>query len=168
MTLQPGTTIMATDSGYCPISVSEQGHLEAVGTSESPVTFTSTSDSSPGQWTSICVGGSAHFDQAEFRYSQFNLDIWGPTGGEVFIENSAIISSTRYGVWTYPDAIHRLRMSNVVFSGNVRNRVLLDTDNNHSGNSLVDDVTLTAQPGLEGYEFNQKLGLIPRSLLRLS
>lgn len=151
MTLQPGTTIMATDSGYCPISVAEQGHLEAVGTSEAPVTFTSTSDSSPGEWGDICVAGSAHFDWTEFRYGLFNLDIWGPMGGEVFIENSAIISSSLYSVWAYADSIHRLRMSNVTFSGNARNRVLIDTD---SGNSLVNDVTLTAQPGLEGYEFN--------------
>ncbi|MEJ2750043.1 MAG: hypothetical protein P8183_19375, partial [Anaerolineae bacterium] len=154
MTLQPGATIMATDSGYCPISVAEQGHLEAVGTSEAPVTFTSTSDSGPGEWTSICVSGSAHFDQAEFRYGQFNVDISGSTGGDVFIENSTIISSSLYGLWTYAESIHRLHMSNVTFSGNAQNRVLIDTNNNYSGNSLVKDVTLTAQPGLEGYEFN--------------
>ncbi|MCB9420389.1 MAG: hypothetical protein H6667_11335 [Ardenticatenaceae bacterium] len=152
MTLQPGVTIMATDSGYCPISVAEQGHLEAVGTSEAPVTFTSTSDFGPGEWTSICVAGAAHFDHAEFRNGMFNLDIWGPTGGEVFVENSTIISSSYYGMWTYPDSLHRLRMDNVVFTDNEYDRVLIDLG--HDVYELTENTTLSSQPGLEGYELN--------------
>lgn len=165
MTLQPSTTIMATDSGYCPISVAEGGHLEAVGTAVSPVTFTSTSDSSPGEWTSICVGGSAHFDYAKFRYSMFNLDIWGSTGGEVFIENSVILSSSQYGLWTYPDSIHRLRMSNVVFGGNARNRVLIDLG--YDVYELAEDTSLTSQPGLEGYELNAPFQTTFTPILRI-
>ncbi|MEJ2750352.1 MAG: right-handed parallel beta-helix repeat-containing protein, partial [Anaerolineae bacterium] len=48
-----------------------------------------------------------------------------------------------------PEALHRLQMSNVAFTANARNRILIEPGQGNE--SLADSAALTAQPGLEGY-----------------
>lgn len=143
LTLDPGVTFLATMDGY----INVMGHLEAAGTVANPITFTSKLDPNPGEWIGVLVQGSAHFDQAQFRNGLLNVDVMGATGGPMLIENSVISDSAHYGMSVYADALHRLQMSNVTFSGANRH-ILIDNYNN----SLVADATLSNQTGLEGYE----------------
>ena len=52
-------------------------------------------------------------------------------------------------------ALHQLEMSNVSFINNNPDRVSIFFDEGSTSEELVDDVTLTSQPGLKGYEIDQ-------------
>jgi hypothetical protein len=148
LTAEPGVTMMFTLIGGLVV----EGHLEAVGTVTKPITFTSILDSSPGQYESIFVGGSARLEHTVIRYGYVNLAIgwWGSSPGPVMLKNSVISDSVVASMWVYADALHRLQMEDVTFRGNSSKRILIDGLGGHD--TLIADATLTDQPGLEGYE----------------
>jgi hypothetical protein len=150
--MEAGTTLMApmTANATAIIAILEQGHLAARGTADSPVTFTSASDSGTGEWTGLTIRGSAQLDHTIVRNGVLNVGIFGGDSGQVQITNSVISNSSEYPMIFSPDALHRTHLSNVTFTGNERNRVLIEPD--WMNDSLAGSVTLTDQPGLEGYE----------------
>ena len=100
LTLQSGTTLFL--EGVMPVA----GHLEAVGTADSPVTFTSIEDTGPGQWASIVlVEGSAHLNHTIVRYAgEYKGGIMvgdlanGAPGGELWLENSYVGDNSGEGL----------------------------------------------------------------------
>ena len=54
LTIEPGVTVQGNATSR---TLTVNGVLSAVGTSGSPIIFTSTSDSAPGQWSGISFGG---------------------------------------------------------------------------------------------------------------
>jgi RHS repeat-associated protein len=98
LTLDPGVTIKSNGA----LSVS--GTLEALGTSEEPVLFTSQTDSAAGQWQGITFnsGSSASvLDHAEVRYagSSSNTAAITINGVSPTITNSTIRNNRYYGVF---------------------------------------------------------------------
>ncbi len=84
-----------------------QGHLEAIGTSAQPITFTS-EIAGPGQWDGIAfTGGSGHLRHTTVRYggdyknignphNRANIAVLDVLTGQVLIESSQILSAS-YG-----------------------------------------------------------------------
>jgi hypothetical protein len=152
LTIEAGVTIMASGgTGYAMLSIEEGAHLDAVGTPATPIVFTSVTDSGPGEWTSVVIVGSANIQNAHFRNSEFNLDIWGASGGQVVLQDCLISHSSMAGMYVAVDALHRLEMSNVTFLNNAQNRIRIM--HYSDGDQLVGDVLLKPMPGLEGYEY---------------
>jgi hypothetical protein len=119
--------------------------LEAVGAANAPITFTSDVGSSPGEWGALMIQGSANLKHVEIRNATVGMFMY--TGaGPIDIENSAIRNSASYAMEIPVDTLHRLHMSNVTFDNNAINRVRM-LFGVPSG-----DLTLTDQPGLDGYE----------------
>jgi hypothetical protein len=74
--------------------------------------------------------------------------------GPVTLENSTLAGAAYYGLWAAAPALHRLQMSNVTFTDNMTNRIFVPSGAGPSSTTLADDAVLTAQPGLEGYEWD--------------
>jgi hypothetical protein len=156
LTIEAGVSVLSAGSGYPLLYVAEGAGLVVQGTAVSPVTFSSQANSGSGDWASLTVAGSAHFDHALFQNSHFNLDIQGETGGPVVIANT-VFSQSVYGLNVGVSALHRLHMSDVAFEDVVNGRVLIDIIG--SGDTLSDNTALTTHPGLEGYEWGPGTGL---------
>lgn len=145
LTLEPGVTLVGPEQGIVWLN---GGHLQAVGTAESPVTFTSASGSIGG-WDGISVlSGTVQLEQTVLEKGLYNLGI-GPTAGPVTLQQSQSAHSTFAPLLVDVAALPNLQMEGVHFHNNAVNRIMLDTD---SASALTDNATLTAQPGLEGYE----------------
>lgn len=155
LTIEAGVSVLGAGRGYPLLAVVEDAGLIVQGTAVSPVTFSSQANSGPGDWTSLFIGGSAMIDHAFFENSHFNLDMQGATGGPVVVANT-VFSHSVYGLNVAVSALHRLQMSDVAFVDVVNNRILVDIID---FGSLSDNATLTAQPGLEGYEWGPDAGL---------
>jgi hypothetical protein len=155
LTVEPDVTVMGQSGTYLVVDV--DGHVQAAGLVTKPITFTSAADSGPGQWGGFVIWGSATFDQTTIRYGNPNINIfWGT--GQLRIENSKIMGSAGYAIEANSDWLHLLHMSNVLFSNNSSNRIYIG-----GGSYLADDVTLTAQAGLEGYVTRSSL-VIPAGI----
>jgi hypothetical protein len=168
LTVEPGVTVLGQSYGGIVV----EGKIVAIGTPTNPITFTSSTDSAPGEWPGFFFwDGAGQFEHVVIRYggenvsdpvgglppSGANLNIAGLAGSEgVTIRNSTIHGSNGFGLFVPVDFLHLLHMENVTFTQNITNRVqILDP----FGIPIVSDVTLSPQPGLEGYEFD-KSGLV--------
>ena len=84
LTLQPGVIIRSYNNGYYGQTgkIVVQGVLNAAGTSDDKILFTSKDDSAPAQWSGVQVqGGTAVLSHVEVRY--------GGGGGGHMCQNSA-------------------------------------------------------------------------------
>jgi len=130
LTVEPGVTVMGRANARLRID----GHLEALGTSTDPITFTSSSGASAG-WVGLFFygegdrQGTGHLRHATVRYAGYSLSAniyaHSVTAGQVVIESSRVLSvsasGTDYGVYAIG--------SNVVIS---------DTTFADNGNSTAD------------------------------
>ena len=154
LTIEPGVTVMGQQD-YIGLRV--RGHLQAIGTPANPITFTSELDSAPGQWAALAFDfpastGSGHLANVTLRYGTVGLVVFNSLSADpVIIENSTIRDNGGYAIEASANAIHNLQMSNVVFGNNGVDRVHIYMED-PSNDMLIADTTLTAQPGLEGYE----------------
>ena len=103
LTIAAGTTVHF--SQYQGISVS--GNLTAVGSSASPIVFTSVSGTSPGSWSAITfnTGSSGHLSFVTVSYAgsgnSWNsgaLVVNGGTGGTVNFDNLNVTASASSGI----------------------------------------------------------------------
>ncbi len=131
LTVEPGAAVMG--QGYVELQV--LGHLEAVGTSVQPITFTSATDSAPNEWTGLVFdGGTGDLRHVTVRYGGdsgnsglpnsnhgSNIAVRGVADGEVRIESSQVVSGyrasgyTSYGLYV---ADSRVVVSDTVFQNN--------------------------------------------------
>jgi hypothetical protein len=95
LTLELGVTLLAPDM-YASIQVS--GHVEAEGTAVSSITFTSITNTLPGEWGGLTVSGTASLDHAIIRYGENILGVVDGAG-EVSIANSEIGQSSDAGLY---------------------------------------------------------------------
>ncbi len=116
--------------GYAEMNV--RGNLQAIGSEENPIVFTSLDDSSTGQWYGIVInGGSAHLRYTTVRYGgidrnslgvRSNIAIANTTEGEVRIESSAVLSEAYGGTSMSDFGIYaeasRLVISDTLIAGN--------------------------------------------------
>ncbi len=129
LTIQPGVVVLGRDSARLEV----QGHLQAVGLSSQPITFTSSADSGPGEWEGLYFnGGTGHLRHATVRYGGdadrcANIYVVNVTGGEVRIESSQVLSAATYLAYDY--GLH-------VSNGWV---VISDTTFAHNGDSISDE-----------------------------
>lgn len=100
LTIEPGVIIRTPGSRRLEI----QGHLKAIGTSTQTITFTSQTDTSPGQWVGLKFvgGGTGELHHTVLRYagggSGGNPGILIQNSAGVAIRSSAILSNTNAGV----------------------------------------------------------------------
>jgi RHS repeat-associated protein len=92
LTIEPGVVVQG-NSGLRSLVVN--GSLSAVGTAAAPITFTSTTDSAPGQWYQLrFAGGSSTLKFVNVRYGGSSIgsgdNMVYLTGGSVTIEDSDI------------------------------------------------------------------------------
>ena len=150
LTIEAGVTVLAINSDYPLLDVEEGAYLRVQGTAESPVTFAAQGGSSPGAWAGLIVGGSAHIDYALFQHSLFNLDLYGETDAPVLVTNT-VFSQSVHALSVHVATLHRLHLMDVTFVDLVNDLILIEvTDYDQM---LTGNATLTAHPGLAGYEW---------------
>ncbi len=105
LTIQPGVTVYASSG----VTLVVQGALSALGTSGSPILFTSDLDSGPGQWQGLYIDGTQGIGHGALDYvtvrdagesylgQSFNLRVEG--GGALSLTHSTIASSSGYGAY---------------------------------------------------------------------
>ncbi|MCL4266719.1 MAG: hypothetical protein KJ069_26305 [Anaerolineae bacterium] len=149
LTLEPGSVFMMPQ--YSRLYV--DGHLQANGETGDLVTFTSAANAGEGEWGGVYVrnAGTVHLDQAIIRYSDTGLFVEGNTYNPVVLSDTQIDTNI-YAIGANPNSLHRLQMNNVTFADNVFDRFFIVLINPE--NPLIDNVTLTTHPGLEGYELD--------------
>ena len=154
LTLDPGVTLIgdSDSSGEVDLSFGNNGHLFVNGSVTNTATITG--------FGSVAFSGSAtgdinhaliHPDDQSFQ--RYGIAIYSDNPNLIEINNSEI-QNAEFPIFTYANSIHRLRMDNVAFSDNTQNRVVIAIKDLY-GNTfygLEEDITLTPQPGLEGYE----------------
>ncbi|MCB0254606.1 MAG: right-handed parallel beta-helix repeat-containing protein, partial [Anaerolineae bacterium] len=92
LTVEPGGIVMGANSA---VELRVEGHLEALGTPSLPVTFTSMTDSGPGQWAGIAIdGGTAHLRDAIVRYGGQRNSVSDPLLGAYDRGNLVIRNGT--------------------------------------------------------------------------
>jgi RHS repeat-associated protein len=98
LTVEPGVVVM----GRSLSDLIVKGRLEAIGSAEQPILFTSEIDTAPGQWPGLIFdGGAGNLRHATVRYGGQgsnigvigNILVRNVTDGEVRIESSRIISA---------------------------------------------------------------------------
>ena len=145
LTIEPDVTVM----GEIGTLLAVNGRLEAIGTPSQPITFTSSVDS----WAGLYIEdeGSAHLNHAvvEYGYST-NIGISTDSAFITKIENSVIQESYDQAMVIAVSSLHLVELDNVTFVNNPQNRIYIRYHVDTS--PLIDNATLTAQPGLEGYE----------------
>jgi len=156
LTIEAGATVIATDSpedssGLYPLFVQTGGHLEAIGTSDDPIVFTSFQDSAAGEWTAIYIAGSANLQHTNFRYSEFNVVVEGASDEPIVIQDSLFSNSSDVGMEIAVEALHRMQLLNNEFANNAQNSIRIFRY--YDGEQLTDDVVLQPQIGLDGYLF---------------
>lgn len=149
LTLEPGSVFMMPP--YSRLYV--DGHLQANGETGDLVTFTSATNAGEGEWGGVYVrnSGTVHLDRAIIRYSDTGLFVEGNTYNPVVLSDTQIDTNI-YAIGANPNSLHRLQMNNVTFADNVFDRFFIVLINPE--NPLIDNVTLTTHPGLEGYELD--------------
>lgn len=115
LTVEPGVTVLGKSYG----GIIVEGKIIAIGTPASPITFTSTTDSAPGEWPGFFFwDGVGHFEHVAIRYggedvsspgdglplSGANVNIAGLVGSEgVTLRNSIIQGSNGFGLFVPVD-----------------------------------------------------------------
>lgn len=150
LTIKPGATLLFSDE-WTILEI--RGHLEAVGTQENPITFTSFLEMPVQDWALEFEGGSGYLRYVHLHHN--TITVWQnySLDRQVIIENSSIQDSDWYAIDITSDSLHSLALSNVTFTNNYTNRVLIYTD--FTPSTLIADVTLSPQPGLEAYEITE-------------
>ena len=171
LTLKPGTSLMFPKSGAI---VLQGGHLEAIGTPEKPITFTTRTDLAIDRWGGILFwGGSAHFNHTKIRFggnavlqpANSALYVYEvPSENAVILENSTIFSSGEYAIIVEVDELHQLHLKDNVYLENVRNRILILPDYDGITNVIADSVELPYEDGLESYELLAPGLVVPNEL----
>ncbi len=173
VTIEPGVTVKTANHIYV------DGDLQAVGTAVQPILFTSTADSGPGEWQGMEFrSGTGHLRYVTLRYaSDYTILAQNIQAGELLIENSQIMEGGRV-YWNRDEGIRvsysHVTITDTTFSGLgtdgyplyiVGSTSAVTLTNNTFSNNFVDrvylyndamngqNVTLTPQNGLEGYEF---------------
>ena len=103
LTIEPGVTVQGNASSRL---LTINGSLSAVGTSGAHITFTSTSDSAPGQWNGISFGsgsGTSSLDYVDARYggdsnASATNGMVAVSGGTISIDHSTFTSSKVSGL----------------------------------------------------------------------
>jgi RHS repeat-associated protein len=103
LTIDPGVVVQG-NSGLRSMVVN--GSLSAVGTAAAPITFTSTTDSAPGEWYQLrFAGGSSTLKYANIRYGGSSIGSGDTmvyiTGGSVTIEDSDISLGKNVGLKSF-------------------------------------------------------------------
>ena len=106
LTIEPGVTVKA---GTVNVALTVQGQLDAVGTGEAQIVFTSLADSGPGEWRGITFdGGTGTLRHAVVRYAGRRTYICGAgvnsaainvrnvQAGMVTIQDSEVRDSSYY------------------------------------------------------------------------
>lgn len=146
LTIEAGVEVRAHDNTGLAI----EGHLHTMGTPSQPVTFTSVAQTNYDDWFGINIyaDGSSNMANTKIQFAAIALDIQGESHNVVNLFNSHI-QNNALAMHVTPNAWHRLHMDNVTFENNLSNRVLIDT---YYSGTLIDDISLTPQPGLDAYE----------------
>ncbi len=103
LTIEAGVTVQGNSSSRL---LTVNGSLSAVGTSGAHITFTSTSDSAPGQWNGISFGsssGTSSLDYVDLRYggdsgASASNGLVAVSGGTITIDHSTLSSSKVSGL----------------------------------------------------------------------
>ena len=103
LTIEPGVTVQGNASSR---SLTVNGSLSAAGTSGSPITFTSTTDSAAGQWLGVTFGTSAGTGTLTYVNARYGGGGAGGgtsamlkiNGGTITIEDSTFSQSSVSGV----------------------------------------------------------------------
>ena len=165
LTVEPGVTVLGQSYG----GIIVQGEIVAIGTAVSPITFTSVTDSAPGEWPGLLFwDGVGHFEHVAIRYGgEVVLDPingWPQSGANINVpyvppnlNNSNLIlrdvqiqGSSGFGIFLPTNLFNQSELTNVTFTENITNRVQLITSVSFP---ITTNVTLSPQPGLDGYEF---------------
>ena len=147
LTLEAGSNLMMLSTVHIA------GHVAANGTPSEPVLWQTVPGSS-GEVFSVIIlpTGTAVIDQTTIKGSPtLGLAVVGESDQPVIIQNSTLEAMGDYPMIIVPPSLHRVEMNNLTFLNNAVNRVLVDTEGGQD--AIVADVKLTAQPGLEWYEF---------------
>ncbi|MCP4360199.1 MAG: hypothetical protein GY796_19500, partial [Chloroflexi bacterium] len=150
LTVEAGVEVQAQNNSGLII----QGHLQTLGSPTQPVTFTSVTQTGPGDWYWIEVAstGSISMTGTAVQYATTGLIIDGPNNNHISLKDS-LIQYNQTAMIVDAQSLHRLQMDNVTFQNNTVNRIFIETiypDND----ALTENVTLSPQPGLEGYEIS--------------
>jgi uncharacterized repeat protein (TIGR01451 family) len=125
LTIEAGVKVLAAPSGWGPdTGLLVSGHLEALGTEDQPIIFTSQSDATKGGWEGVVFynGSSGHLRNVIIRYGgdsngsapgEFYVGN-GLTAEPVIIEDSQIINSSQFGFYVENG---QLQMSNTLIDG---------------------------------------------------
>jgi len=164
LTIQPGVAVYGHTQTYLEVD----GRLNAVGTSGSPILFSSYLNSEAGEWVGVIVNGyegvgQATLDYVSIRYAgqaywsdRFNLGVF--EGGQVTVTHSTLTNGAGYGAWAEFGAAltfdHNTVTTNTLAALRVWPDVLasIGADNTFSGNGL-DQVHTGSGPLPVGGEF---------------
>lgn len=148
LTIEPGVAVYGHTQTYLEVD----GRLNAVGTSGSPILFSSYLNSEAGEWVGVIVNGyegvgQATLDYVTIRYAgqaywsdRFNLGVF--EGGQVTVTHSTLTNGAGYGAWAEFGAAltfdHNTVTTNTLAALRVWPDVLatLGADNTFSGNGL--------------------------------
>ena len=128
------------------------GRLEAIGTPTQPITFISIR-ANPGDWHGIYVReqGIMHLNHTVVQHGYFNIGIDSQVNASAtIIENTVSQFSNDIGMFISDHSWNLVDMHNVAFRDNGKNRIHIYADDPEA--NITEDVSLTAQPGLDGYE----------------
>lgn len=159
LTMEAGSSLMMPDDSY----LSVDGHLDAQGTITQPITLTSANNPQPNAWDGIYVHdtGTINLEHSIVEYGVQGIDVLGSSDRAIYIKDSTV-RQNGYGMYLEIVGLHRLQMDHVTFEDNVFNRIRLTWLG--GGQELADNVTLTSQPGLEGYELENTSIDIPAGI----
>ncbi|MCP4417262.1 MAG: hypothetical protein GY805_11615 [Chloroflexi bacterium] len=151
LTIQPGVIV----SAQMGVELAVEGRLEAIGLPSNPITFTADAT----DWTGMRFGtiegepvwrGNGRLEQVTISNAVDGIIIFSTEPTEqIELINSTIQNSSNHPIAIILDALPRLTMSNLSFENNASNHVWIHP----WSQQFTDDVTLTAQPGLENYQF---------------
>ncbi|MEM7538797.1 MAG: hypothetical protein AAF639_41945 [Chloroflexota bacterium] len=148
LTIQPGVVVQQAGSIR---SLIIQGHLDAVGTEDNSIIFTSDEDSGAEQWRGIQFdSGTGHLSHVIVRHGGQNstpaIHIEGVAiDGQVLIENSTLSQNHGYGIQVKPNFLHRVEFRSNTFEGNrLGNGVAVERGAVSSDATLLDPGTPSA------------------------
>lgn len=163
MTLEAGTTMLFSDD-YAPDWDFEiNGHLQVNGTVTNPVTMTTIADTET-VYLEINETGSVMMTHGVIKdmgripginFPDIPIEIKGAGNKQIVLEDSLILNEEDYAVVIGADGLHRLQLNNVTFAGQNAKNVIVA----FASLFLTQDVTLTSQPGLDGYLINEPGGV---------
>jgi hypothetical protein len=159
LTVEAGVIVMGSPS----TTLGVYGYFQAIGSLASPITFTSSTDTGPGEWDGIgFVGGSSHLNHVVLRNGG-SVDIKNlESDAVIIIENSIFRDNDDYPITLHPQYMHQLQITNSQFISNTPNRIrIFASDNNRY---LDGNVVLSPLPGLEGYEMTNSWLDVPAGI----